>query len=182
MSFRGGVVLVALVFFIGFRRWMPLTAIVHSLIVCCIGAIPIGAAIFGALYMITVGLCRILVGLGVDFAMVLYALYAAEREAGHGSRLPGRRCLQVRDEIRARWRLLGRVEDHDGAARSSRHVRRGGNPVTGSAPRRIRAIDLHCSPRKFKATTKGCLATNVRLHGTRPWHPDCDLEAGTVRV
>jgi hypothetical protein len=33
--------------------------------------------------MITIGLCAILVGLGVDFAMILYALYLDERDAGH---------------------------------------------------------------------------------------------------
>jgi hypothetical protein len=76
------IVLVALTFYAGFRRWKPLGAIVGALGVTCVLALGVGALLFGALNMITLGLCSILVGLGVDFAMVLYALYVAERERG----------------------------------------------------------------------------------------------------
>jgi predicted exporter len=76
------IVLVALVFYAGFRRWRPLHAIVDALLFCCVMSVACGAAFFGQLNMITIGLCAILVGLGVDFAMMLYGLYLAEREAG----------------------------------------------------------------------------------------------------
>ncbi|MEO6742281.1 MAG: MMPL family transporter [Chthoniobacteraceae bacterium] len=76
-------VLVALTFYAGFRRWKPLRAIMDALLLCCVLAVACGAALFGELNMITIGLCAILVGLGVDFAMILYALYLHEREAGH---------------------------------------------------------------------------------------------------
>ena len=77
-------VLVALTFYAGFRRWKPLRAIMDALLLCCVLAVACGAALFGELNMITIGLCAILVGLGVDFAMILYALYIHERDAGHG--------------------------------------------------------------------------------------------------
>jgi uncharacterized protein len=76
------ILLVALTFYAGFRRWRPLWAIVQALAVTCILAVACGAMIFGSLNMITVGLCAILVGLGVDFSMVLYAFYAEEKERG----------------------------------------------------------------------------------------------------
>ncbi len=82
-TMASSMVLVALTFYAGFRRWKPLRAIVDALLLCCVLAVACGAAFFGALNMITIGLCSILVGLGVDFAMVLYALYSEERERGH---------------------------------------------------------------------------------------------------
>lgn len=75
-------VLVAFTFWIGFRRWKPLLAILHSLMFCCLVAVALGALFFHELNMITIGLCAILVGLGVDFAMMLYAIYMSARERG----------------------------------------------------------------------------------------------------
>jgi predicted exporter len=83
-TLASSLVLVALTFYAGFRRWKPLRAIMDALLLCCVLAIACGAALYGELNMITVGLCAILVGLGVDFAMMLYALYIHERDAGHG--------------------------------------------------------------------------------------------------
>ncbi|MEQ1852985.1 MAG: hypothetical protein ABMA01_15515, partial [Chthoniobacteraceae bacterium] len=45
-------VLVALTFYVGFRRWKPLRAIMDALLLCCILAIACGAALFGELNMI----------------------------------------------------------------------------------------------------------------------------------
>jgi uncharacterized protein len=81
-TMASSMLLVALTFYAGFRRWKPLRAIVDALLLCCVLAVACGAAFFGSLNMITIGLCSILVGLGVDFAMVLYALYAAELQRG----------------------------------------------------------------------------------------------------
>ena len=81
-TIASSIVLVALVFYAGFRRWKPLRAIVDALLFCCVMSVACGAALFGQLNMITIGLCAILVGLGVDFAMMLYGLYLAERDAG----------------------------------------------------------------------------------------------------
>ncbi len=81
-TIASSLVLVALTFYAGFRRWKPLRAIMEALLLCCVLAVACGAAFFGELNMITVGLCAILVGLGVDFAMILYALYLHERDSG----------------------------------------------------------------------------------------------------
>ena len=82
-TLASSLVLVALTFYAGFRRWKPLRAIMDALLLCCVLAIACGAAFYGELNMITVGLCAILVGLGVDFAMILYALYLHELAEGH---------------------------------------------------------------------------------------------------
>jgi predicted RND superfamily exporter protein len=67
--------LVAVVFWFGFRRVGPLVAILHVLLVSCVIAVGVGAAVFHELNMITIGLCAILIGLGVDFGMMLYSIY-----------------------------------------------------------------------------------------------------------
>ena len=81
-TLASSLVLVALTFYAGFRRWKPLRAIMDALLLCCVLAIACGAAFYGELNMITIGLCSILVGLGVDFAMILYARYLSEINAG----------------------------------------------------------------------------------------------------
>jgi predicted RND superfamily exporter protein len=78
----GSVLLVTAVFLIGFRRLRPLLAIMAVLGLCCVVAVGLGAEVFRQLNMITIGLCSILIGLGVDFGMMLYAVYEREREAG----------------------------------------------------------------------------------------------------
>jgi predicted RND superfamily exporter protein len=77
-------VLVAVIFWIGFRRLRPLLAMLHALLLCCLVSVALGTLIFHELNMITIGLCAILVGLGVDFGMMLYGIYQAERDHGHG--------------------------------------------------------------------------------------------------
>ncbi len=74
--------LVGVVFWIGFRRVRPLIAIIHALMLCCLVSVAFGAFAFRELNMITIGLCSILVGLGVDFGMVLLGCYQSERDHG----------------------------------------------------------------------------------------------------
>ena len=74
--------LVSVVFWLGFRRVRPLFAILHVLMLSCVMAVGLGAAVFHELNMITIGLCSILIGLGVDFGMMLYSIYEIERGAG----------------------------------------------------------------------------------------------------
>ncbi|MEI6562026.1 MAG: MMPL family transporter [Verrucomicrobiota bacterium] len=78
----GSVVLVSGVFFVGFRRVRPLLAILLTLLLCCLGAVAAGALLFPKLNVVTMGLCSILVGLGVDFGMLLYGTYQTERNCG----------------------------------------------------------------------------------------------------
>ncbi len=75
--------LVAVVFWIGFRRIRPLLAILLALLLCCLVAVALGAFVFHELNMITIGLCAILVGLGVDFGMMLFGIYQSELDEGH---------------------------------------------------------------------------------------------------
>jgi predicted exporter len=85
-TFITSVVLVTLIFWLAFRRPRALGAIAHVLILSCLFAVTCGAFLFRELNQITVGLCSILVGLGVDAGLVLYSIYAGERRAGatHG--------------------------------------------------------------------------------------------------
>ncbi|HEX4086328.1 MAG TPA: MMPL family transporter [Chthoniobacteraceae bacterium] len=78
----GSVILVSVVFYVGFRRFLPLIALMNVLLLCCVMAIAIGGLIFHELNLITIGLCSILVGLGVDFGMLLYGSYQSHRNAG----------------------------------------------------------------------------------------------------
>jgi len=78
----GSVILVSVVFFVGFRRVWPLVALMHVLLLCCVIAVAAGGLIFHELNLITIGLCSILVGLGVDFGMLLYGSYQSQRNAG----------------------------------------------------------------------------------------------------
>jgi predicted RND superfamily exporter protein len=82
MTVFGSLALVGIIFYVGFRRLRPLMAIMHVLALCCIVAIGLGGLIFRELSMITIGCCSILVGLGVDFGMLLYGSYQTGRNSG----------------------------------------------------------------------------------------------------
>jgi predicted RND superfamily exporter protein len=74
--------LVGLTFYAGFRQIRPLFAIAHVLLLACLVAVALGGLIFHELNLITIGLCSILVGLGVDFGMVIYSIYRESRANG----------------------------------------------------------------------------------------------------
>ncbi len=78
----GSIFLVGGVFFIGFRRWLPLIGMGFSLLLCCLVALAIGLLIFGELNMVTIGMCAILIGLGVDFAILIFGRYQQARNEG----------------------------------------------------------------------------------------------------
>jgi uncharacterized protein len=78
----GSVVLVGVIFFAGFGRWIPLIGMGFSLLLSCVVALALGLLIFGRLNMVTVGFCAILVGLGVDFAILLFGRYQQARTDG----------------------------------------------------------------------------------------------------
>src|SRR6266702_3433137 len=58
------VLLVGIIFFVGFRRWLPLLGMGFSLLLSCFVALAVGLLVFGRLSMVAVGFCAILVGLG----------------------------------------------------------------------------------------------------------------------
>src|SRR5215472_16307300 len=75
----GSVVLVGAIFFGGFRRWLPLVGMAFCLLLSCLVALTAGQLLFGRLSMISVGFCAILVGLGVDFAILTIGRYLQAR-------------------------------------------------------------------------------------------------------
>jgi predicted RND superfamily exporter protein len=82
----GSIVLVSIIFFAGFRRWIPLLGMGFSLLLSCLIALATGLLIFGRLNMVTVGFCAILVGLGVDFAILTFGRYQQARADGEQHR------------------------------------------------------------------------------------------------
>jgi uncharacterized protein len=76
------VVLVGLVFFVGFRRWIPLFGMGFALLLSCLVALAVGLLVFGRLSMLAIGFCAILVGLGVDFAILIFGRYQQARIDG----------------------------------------------------------------------------------------------------
>src|SRR4029077_6558643 len=78
----GSVVLVSMIFFVGFRRWLPLAGMAFCLLLSCLVALTAGQLLFGRLSMISVGFCAILVGLGVDFAILTIGRYDQARADG----------------------------------------------------------------------------------------------------
>src|SRR3989475_1622699 len=82
----GSVVLVGAIFFAGFRRWLPLVGMAFCLLLSCLVALTAGQLLFGRLSMISVGFCAILVGLGVDFAILTIGRYYQARADGEPHR------------------------------------------------------------------------------------------------
>src|SRR5216684_2623950 len=74
-TLASSIVLVGIVFFIGFRRWMPLLGMGFSLLLACLVALALGLLLFGRLSMMAVAFSAILVGLGVDFAILIFGRY-----------------------------------------------------------------------------------------------------------
>jgi len=82
----GSVLLVGTIFFVGFRRWLPLLGMAVCLLLSCLVALTLGQLLFGRLSMISVGFCGILVGLGVDFAILTVGRYHQARSDGEPHR------------------------------------------------------------------------------------------------
>lgn len=82
ITILGSIVLVGGVFYLGFQRWLPLLGMGCSLLLCCLVALAAGLLIFGELNLVTVGFCAILIGLGVDFAILMFGRYQQARDDG----------------------------------------------------------------------------------------------------
>src|SRR5438046_9175264 len=76
------VLLVGIIFFVGFRRWLPLLGMGFSLLLSCFVALAVGLLVFGRLSMVAVGFCAILVGLVVYFAILIFVFYQQARIYG----------------------------------------------------------------------------------------------------
>jgi predicted RND superfamily exporter protein len=80
------IVLVGIIFFIGFQRWLPLLGMGFALLLSCLVGLAIGLLIFGQLNMATIGFSAILIGLGVDFAILIFGRYQQARADGESHR------------------------------------------------------------------------------------------------
>src|SRR5713226_8064388 len=79
----GSVVLVGIIFFAGFPRMLSgLAGMAFCLLLSCLVALTAGQLLFGRLSMISVAFCAILVGLGVDFAILTIGRYHQARADG----------------------------------------------------------------------------------------------------
>src|SRR5437870_6744679 len=79
----GSVVLVGAIFFAGFPRMLSaLVGMAFCLLLSCLIALTAGQLLFGRLSMVSVGFCAILVGLGVDFAILTIGCYHQGRADG----------------------------------------------------------------------------------------------------
>jgi predicted RND superfamily exporter protein len=78
----GSIFLLLGVFYVGFRRWLPLVGMGFSLLLSCLVALAAGLLIFHELNMVTIGMCAILIGLGVDFAILIFGRYQQARNEG----------------------------------------------------------------------------------------------------
>ena len=82
VTLLGSILLVGAVFYVGFHRWLPLVGMGFSLLLCCLIAVATGLLIFAELNMVTIGMCAILIGLGVDFAILIFGRYQQARIEG----------------------------------------------------------------------------------------------------
>jgi predicted exporter len=99
VTLLGSMLLVGIIFFVGFQRWLPLLGMGFALLLSCMVALAIGLLIFGRLNMATIGFSAILVGLGVDFAILIFGRYQQARGDGESHR----------DAIATSVRRLGRA-------------------------------------------------------------------------
>ena len=82
VTLLGSILLVSGVFYVGFHRWLPLVGMGLTLLLCCLVALAAGLLIFHQLNMVTIGFCAILIGLGVDFAILIFGRYQQARDEG----------------------------------------------------------------------------------------------------
>lgn len=76
------ILIVSALFFLAFRRFLPLLGIVLILGLSALVSLALGMLIFSDLNMVAIGFCSILVGLGVDFSLLLFGRYLQARRKG----------------------------------------------------------------------------------------------------
>jgi len=76
------ITIVSGLFFIAFRRFLPLLGICATLILSALVSLALGMLIFKSINVIAIGFFSILVGLGVDFSLLLFGRYQQARRIG----------------------------------------------------------------------------------------------------
>jgi uncharacterized protein len=78
------IVIVSGLFYVAFRRFIPLLGICATLILSALVSLALGMLFFKSINVIAIGFFSILVGLGVDFSLLLFGRYQQARRAGEG--------------------------------------------------------------------------------------------------
>ena len=76
------IAIVSGLFFVAFRRFLPLIGIVLILCLSALVALALGMLIFHELNVVAIGFFSILAGVGVDFSLLLFGRYQQARRAG----------------------------------------------------------------------------------------------------
>lgn len=82
LTLGSSVLLVAGLFYFGFRRVRPLAAMMGVLLLSGLVALAVGGLVLGELNAITIGFGAMLIGLGIDFGMIFFGAFIALRAAG----------------------------------------------------------------------------------------------------
>jgi predicted RND superfamily exporter protein len=78
------IAIVSALFYVAFRRFIPLLGICATLILSALVSLALGMLFFKSINVIAIGFFSILVGLGVDFSLLLFGRYQQARRAGEG--------------------------------------------------------------------------------------------------
>jgi predicted RND superfamily exporter protein len=78
------IAIVSGLFYVAFRRFVPLLGICATLILSALVSLALGMLFFKSINVIAIGFFSILVGLGVDFSLLLFGRYQQARRAGDG--------------------------------------------------------------------------------------------------
>lgn len=74
----GTLVIIALLFWWAHRRWRPLLWLMATLLLVLAGTLSLGGLVFGEINVVSLGFAAILLGLAVDYGLVLYQEAVAE--------------------------------------------------------------------------------------------------------
>ena len=80
-SIAGTMVIICILFYLFHRRWKPLLWLVTLLVLVLGGTMALGALVFGAVSVISLGFAAILLGLTADYGLVLYQEARAQPRA-----------------------------------------------------------------------------------------------------
>jgi predicted exporter/lauroyl/myristoyl acyltransferase len=90
-SVMGTMVLIGLLFWLAYRRWLPLFWLLVLLTLILAGALALGGLFLGSLNVVSLGFAGILLGITADYALVLYQASLAN---------PGQSIAAVRRKVR----------------------------------------------------------------------------------
>lgn len=83
VSALGTLVVVAALFWLAHRRWLPLCWLIMLLVAVVGGTLALGGLVFGTLNVVSLGFAAILLGLSVDYALVLYQAARDRPQSSH---------------------------------------------------------------------------------------------------